>query len=277
MKNTKEAQLLQTTMVYEEAKKRYADVAAKREKLERALEKAPPGKIHVVKTEKRTQFYLRSDDSEKSGKYISKSDEATIKTHLQKSYNDKVLKLLSIESVNLEKFLKHSDGMIQKIRNVFSDNPQEVKNCISPIDVSDEDYADKWLSTPYTGKAINDQLPFFETNKKERVRSKSELNIANALFARNIPYKYERPLQLNNGNIIHPDFTMLNVKTRKEIFWEHRGMMDDRQYATQSVLRLKEMMKNGIFLGDNLIITEETSANPLGTNEIEMVIEKYFG
>ncbi len=49
----------------------------------------------------RRQWFMRkrrSDDSEKSGKYISKSDEATIKTHLQKTYNDKVLKQLAIGS-----------------------------------------------------------------------------------------------------------------------------------------------------------------------------------
>ena len=36
------------------------------------------------------------------------------------------------------------------------------------------------------------------------------------------------------------------------------------------------MMKDDIVLGKNLIITEETSANPLGTNEIEAVINNYF-
>ena len=53
-------------------------------------------------------------------------------------------------------------------------------------------------------------------------------------------------------------------------------MMDDKQYSTGSVMRIKTLNKNGIFLGDNLIITEETTTNPLGTNEIEQMIEKYF-
>jgi hypothetical protein len=34
------------------------------------------------------------------------------------------------------------------------------------------------------------------------------------------------------------------------------------------------MMKNGICVGKNLIITEETSTNPLGTDEIEAVINE---
>ncbi len=114
------------------------------------------------------------------------------------------------------------------------------------------------------------------TGKMEPVRLKSELNIANALAVKGIPYKYECPLILKNGTRIHPDFTVLNVKERKQIYWEHRGMMDDKDYATRSVLRIKTYMKNGIVIGDQLIITEETSLNPLGTNEIDAIIKEFF-
>ena len=54
-------------------------------------------------------------------------------------------------------------------------------------------------------------------------------------------------------------------------------MMDDKEYAAKSVLRIKSYMKNGIFTGQNLIITEETSAYPLGTNDIDIVIKAFFG
>ena len=68
----------------------------------------------------------------------------------------------------------------------------------------------------------------------------------------------------------------MDVKKRKEIYWEHRGMMDDREYARQAVFKMKSMMNAGIVIGKNLIITEETSANPLGTNEIDKMIAEYF-
>lgn len=53
-------------------------------------------------------------------------------------------------------------------------------------------------------------------------------------------------------------------------------MMDDRDYARQAVFKMKSLMQNGIVIGDNLIITEETSANPLGTNEINEMIKSFF-
>lgn len=96
------------------------------------------------------------------------------------------------------------------------------------------------------------------------------------LYHYKIPYKYECPLTLKNGFTIYPDFTVLNVKQRKEIYWEHRGMMDDREYIRNSVQRIKQLNKEGIMLGDNLIITEESLTSPLGTDEIKMIIKKYL-
>ena len=199
-----------------------------------------------------------------------------IRKYLQKSYDEKILKFVTVESESLRKLLFKTENVITAVQSIYSDSPTEVKELIIPIDVSDEDYAQKWLNIPYEGKVIPDNLPFFETRRKERVRSKSELNIANALADKGIPYKYECPLHLSNGATIYPDFTVLDVKRRKVLYWEHRGMMDDKEYAKNSVQRLKTMMSEGIFVGKKLIITEETSTSPLGTNEINDIIKKFF-
>lgn len=276
MKQCRNNNLLRNTSLYDEATRRYKEISERQLVAERELQKAPAGIIHVVKSGTRIQFYLRANKSDKSGKYIHKSDTYTIQTFLQKSYQEKVLKLLRIEGKNLELLLKKSDNITEKIKRLYSDLPSQIKCNIKPIDMSDEDYASKWQSMPYVGKEIPDYVPMYETTKGERVRSKSELTIANMLAEKEIPYKYECPKTLPNGKIFYPDFTVLNVKTRKEIYWEHRGMMDDREYARQAVFKMKSLMKNGIILGDNLIITEETTTNPLGTDEVESIISKCF-
>ncbi len=199
-----------------------------------------------------------------------------IKQYLQKAYDEKIVKILTEEIKSLEKLLTKSGNAVNRIQKVYSTLPEEVKELIIPIDVSDDDYARAWLRVPYVGKPIPDYLPFLETKRKERVRSKSELNIANALADKGIPYKYECPLQLSNGTIIYPDFTVLDVKRRKVLYWEHRGMMDDKEYAKSSVQRIKSLMKEEILIGDKLIVSEETSANPLGTDEIEAIIKHFF-
>ncbi|MBR5790086.1 MAG: hypothetical protein IKX99_08285, partial [Lachnospiraceae bacterium] len=68
--------------------RRYQELLNAKQELENSSVKALPGKIHIVSSAKRTQFYLREESSDKSGKYISKSDEGTIKQYLQKAYNE---------------------------------------------------------------------------------------------------------------------------------------------------------------------------------------------
>ena len=272
----KNTSILKPTVLNVEAERRYQELLRIRKEVEERLLIAPPGKIHIVNSGTRTQFYLRKDASERSGKYIRKTEADTIRKHLQKRYDEEVLKLVNTEIDRLEQFLKKSGNLSDMIRQTYSNYPVTVKSYISPIDLSDKDFLEEWQNTPYQKKEISDYVPMYETNRKERVRSKSELAIANMLAEKEIPYKYECPLILQNGITIYPDFTVMHIASRKEIYWEHRGMMDDRDYARRAVFKLRSMMKNGLVLWDNLIITEETSANPLGTNEIEMVINTYF-
>lgn len=267
---------LKATNLYEEAERRYKEITFRCQGLQKRIEQYPAGVIHVVKKGERTQYYLRSNSKDKSGDYILKKDIPQIRCFLQKKYDEKIYRLLKTEQDSLKKFLQKSENISKQIRLIYSDYPKDVKEQIMPVDISDEDFCNRWLNEPYVGKEIDSDLPVFVTNNGERVRSKSELNIANMLEKRNIPYKYEYPLPLSNGRIIYPDFTVLNVKIRKIFYWEHRGMMDDREYLKHTVQRIKTLSKEGIMLGDNLIISEETQNCPLGTDEINDIIEKWF-
>lgn len=267
---------LNPTTLFEEATRRHIELCEMRGVLEKRMAGYPPGKIHIVNCKGRIQYYLRVDSKEKSGKYLSRSDEEMIKKFLQKKYDEETFQQVNSEIKNLEQFLSKSQNSITSLRNTYSNQPQEIKNQIIPIDLSDEDYISEWIKQPYDGKATNPEMSIYITDKGETVRSKSELNIANTLSKYGIPYKYECPFVLSGGNVIYPDFTVLNVRKRKDILWEHRGMMDDREYAKQSVQRIKQMEMSGVYLGESLIITEETNNSPLGTNDIKRIIKEYF-
>ena len=96
----------------------------------------------------------------------------------------------------------------------------------------------------------------------------------------NIPYHYEFPIKLlaEDGSkiTVHPDFLCLNPRTRKEFLWEHFGRMDDIEYATGTVRKLKLFAKNDIFPGKNLITTHETSDQPLNTSLIKKIAEEFL-
>ncbi len=53
-------------------------------------------------------------------------------------------------------------------------------------------------------------------------------------------------------------------------------MMDDRDYAKHAILQAKLYINEGYMPGRDLIFSEEMATAPLGTDEIEAIIENYF-
>ncbi len=268
--------ILTRILLQEDAETRIKQIIEAKETLSKWLARCPEGKIHVVTSKSRIQYYLRKDGSDKSGKYISKEKSNVIRTYLQKSYNEKAIKILNNEILLLKQFIQDYTDCSMQLRELYSALPFPARDYILPIDLSDDDYVKLWKNATFTPKEIRESQHAFITDRSEIVRSKTELNIANILNSLNIPYRYECPLEIRKGQIIHPDFTVLNVRERKTLYWEHRGMMDDREYAQNSVARIKDFASCGIYPGKGLIITEETLKNPLGTREIRNIIQTYL-
>lgn len=268
---TKE-QYLNKTNLYDESMRRLQELELIYIQIQNRMKKYPEGKIRIIKNKNKMQYYLRKDAKDKSGVYLSKKEEKKIKIYLQKKYDMEVLKSVDEEIKNLKRFIEKGPKNIQ-IQNVYSECAKEIKEHILPIDITDKDFIEEWLAKPYEKKEISDDMPMYITEKGERVRSKSELNIANILYNMNIPYKYECPLVLSSGYVIHPDFTILDIRRRCEVYWEHRGMMDDEGYLKHTMQRIKDYIREGIMVGDRLIITEESSFMPLGTDEIKKIVK----
>ncbi len=108
------------------------------------------------------------------------------------------------------------------------------------------------------------------------MRSKSEIMIADVLSSMGIPYLYERPLRLSNLGTIYPDFTLLDPHERREIIWEHFGLLDNDDYRGKMMSKLRRYNANGYFEGKNLIITYETTAYPLDMKTIRQKAEAYL-
>ena len=268
-----EKQCMKTTNLYIEAARRKKELHAAKVQILKRLERSPEGMVRVSKNRGKIQYYLRNSPSEKNGQYLKFNDKR-INIYLQKKNDEESLKVINKELANITHFLEKSSNSIEKLQNVYSQKPIDVKNRVIPIDMNDEDFAARWLAIPYIKKEIKLENQIYKSEKGDFVRSKSELNIANSLYKAGIPYKYECPMTLKNGIVYYPDFTILDVNNRRIVIWEHRGMMDDREYAKNAVRKQKEYIKNGMVFGDSLIITEETAFDPLGTDEIKAIVEK---
>jgi len=106
------------------------------------------------------------------------------------------------------------------------------------------------------------------TLSKFLVRSKSEMNIANILTLKNIPFKYEMPLYAPDGTMYLPDFTV--SYKGKTYYWEHIGRLDLPKYKEH--WEKKESWYNKHFSGQ-LIVTYESEKQ---TTDIEKILENKF-
>ena len=241
-------------------------------KEEKRLKKIPEGSVQVTGTEKKVMFYINQEGKRR---YAREKDQKLVQKLCQKDYDQRILDKAQKELKELERLYKNYD--IKAYESVYENLHPVRQKLINPIWIPDDEYVKQWEAVPYTPKGFEPDYPEYYTDKGERVRSKSEILIANALKKHKIPYRFEYPLQLDSYSpTIHPDFTVLNVRTRKEYLWEHMGKMDKEGYRDYALNRIIDYEKHGIFPGDKLILTHETLNNPLNSKIIEKNILHYL-
>jgi len=235
---------------------------------------APKGIVNIAHTDKRVQYYYKDDSKDSKRKYLKKSDVALIRELCQKDYDERVLESAEKEYARL----KTLQNIYQKgaCEDIYEKLHMDRKLFVTPIVVPEDEFILNWIQKDYEGKGFAPDYPEYYTDNGERVRSKSEILIANALKKYGVPYRYEAPLYLNGVGIIHPDFTVLNVRERKEYYWEHLGKMDDSEYAEQAIQRIDIYGKNNIFSGDKLILSYETYKCPINSKNIDKMINQYL-
>ena len=250
---------------------------AKLDHLVKILEKRtgsyPEGTLQINKCRGQAQYFHRSSPSEKKGKYLNVSQRPLAMRLAQKAYDRKVLNASLEEIGAIQKYLDlFPDTSAEKVYEQLSPERQQL---VSPLEEPDDIFLKKWENVQYEGKPFPDGYPEYLTSRDERVRSKSEIVIANELANNGILYRYEFPLELAGFGTVYPDFTILNTKTREEIIWEHFGRMDDPEYADIAIRKKALYNLNGYSQRNRLIITEETNNTPLNIRLIRKLIRDY--
>ncbi|MBR2949308.1 MAG: hypothetical protein IKC46_05530 [Lachnospiraceae bacterium] len=240
-------------------------------KKEQELQKAPEGTLNINVCKGNIQYYLNHHGKRT---YIREKNQKLIHQLCQKDYDEKVLRTAQKELEQLQKVSRfyQETGQGTECEAIYEMLDERRKKHVQPIWLPDEEFVKQWENVEYEKKGFREDAPEFYSEKGERMRSKSELLIANILYRHGIPYRYEYPLYLNGYGQIHPDFTVLDVKQRKEIYFEHFGMMDDESYQEEALRRILAYEKNGIFRGDRLLFTFETSKMPINSRVLEEMI-----
>ncbi len=241
---------------------------------EKSLEGASDGILRISRSGNTMQYYKRENEKDRNGKYIKKKDMSVVYNLAQKEYDEEVLNIAKIQKRKIDKFLRqyNPDG----VKDIYNTLAYERQLLTTPCILPDVQYINKWKSRVYESKEFYEGSPEIYTDNGERVRSKSEKMLADKLKAMNVPYLYECPLYLNGYGLVYPDFTLLNKRTREEIYLEHFGMMDDSAYSEKAVYKIELYQKNEIFPGERLLMTFETSKSPINMKLFEQMIKKYL-
>lgn len=253
----------------------------------KSLKQAPEGRLRSEMAQgKYPQYYLINDMYKKTypkGKYLKKGELDIAKRLAQKEYDQYVLD----EIGKREKDIKNRLTLFENnngIHKAYERLSCAKKHLVTPYVLPDEEYVNEWKKSLTNGSTsyplTNGSNPYpvtngFITENGELVRSKSEKIIADKLFIHNVPYKYEAGIVLNNKTI-YPDFTILIVKTRETVYFEHFGMMDNPDYCKSAIERMELYESNGIHLGERLFVSFESSLKPISVSWIDMLIEKSF-
>ena len=238
-----------------------------------AVFSAPEGRLRFMRDGQKVRYYHRKDLRNPTGIYIKNKDISLAAALAQKDYDERLIKSAKKELYHIDQLINYLSG--DTVNNIYAKLDLPRRQLITPIAPSDDEFLASWNAVTWQPKPFSKTAAEYYTGKGERVRSKSEILIADTLSRYDIPYRYEYPLNVG-GTVLYPDFTVLNVRKRIEYIWEHFGIMGQKEYAAGAVSRIEFLEFNGFFPGENLILTMETENTPLNTKLIANLIEKYL-
>lgn len=129
---------------------------------------------------------------------------------------------------------------------------------------------------------LEDRL-IHRTTRGEAVRSKSEVIIANLLYARGLDYHYEAPLTFSDVTK-YPDFTIEEDDTGITYYWEHAGMTHDPSYHRRWTAKKEWYRENGVLPleqgggpAGTLLATEDEPGGGINASALNEYITRVFG
>lgn len=241
----------------------------------RILNTSPEGCLEVINKDNHFRYYVKTSSKISSQKakreYIKNMDLAGALAN--RDYAKQILKAATHELDQINSLLNvyHANTVEDCFNNLHSGR----KCLVSPLVLDDDEYAKLWSASRNPIQNTYPKNTPMLTENNEVVRSKSEKIIADKLNIIGIPYKYEEAITLE-GTIKFPDFTVLNKRNRKVYYWEHFGMIDKPGYLEKALAKAETYLRNNIILGKNLIISFETSKQPLSVQHIDLLIREYL-
>ena len=245
----------------------------------RKAEVKSPGILLVADRGQKTEWYIQEPDGKR--KYLSKKEEPVARALAQAVYAKKFI-------AEAERLIKEIDSMkrlgaersladvYRRLSRVYETLPAARQVLVKPYVLTDEQFVQCWEAEPYEKKSFEPDTPEIYTERGERVRSKSEKMIADKLLIMGVPYRYEYPYHIRGLGRVYADFTILNVRERRTVIYEHFGRMDDPDYCRNTLRKIDQYEKNGYYLGHDFLCTFESAGHILDMGHFEQLIREHI-
>ena len=246
------------------------ELAQKIFELQKEIKQAPSGNLVCTQNSTYTKWYVSIGGA---SRYIKKKDRRYAERLAHKKFMKFQLEELKQELSVLNEFIANLEKIPKRSQQLLGD--RRYIDLLQPFWKKKSEQYHEWMYEKYERNKKHPEKLIHVTKSGCFVRSKSEVMIADALFAYDIPFRYEGELSIGEV-ILYPDFTMIHPLTGELVYWEHFGMMNVPSYINTCFNKLNTYAQNGIIPTINLITTYETEHIPLASAKVEETIRNYF-
>ena len=252
----------------EKIEKMLAELSERLENANKELSTCPEGTLSYVKRGGTgTFFQIINFGGKRLRKSINKAPDF-IRGLARKEYLIKEKKLLE----------KNIKVLKDAMKTLVEPSPDNVLKSISKhLQGIPEHYffpqqnKDCWANQPYEMSDYRPEEKKHTTSRGLKVRSKSEVLIAEMLYIFNIQFRYEQVIRIN-GIVLVPDFT-IKLPDGRVFYWEHCGLMSSKEYREHQKWKIEVYEKAGIVPWKNLIMTYDDEDGNINVGIIESEIK----
>lgn len=254
---------------------RYIDAA------KTSLADKPAGGVILHKSHGRYQYYFKEDPTVRHPRYMRKDEMPLVYALIQKDYDQKFLTAAGKLQAELNTLIdlhgaRSASYMYRPLAAVYENLLPARKDYVEPYVLPDALFIEKWLDTPFDAHFYSTEQSMLQTEKGDRVRSKSEKIIADKYTLLGIPYLYEKPIRLRDIGTVHADFTLLDINERKAVIHEHFGLMADQEYSQQAMNKYVCYIKSGYQPGIDFLATFEGGTHIFDTLAFDQMLRSRF-
>lgn len=243
----------------------------RRQKANEEYAKCPPGAlVREIRGGKTILFDLVKENGTRKRRVITDDSEA-INALARKKYLETELDVLNKDIAALNKLISEYtdtsvDTIIEKLPERYKELPRE--SFFRSNDMTSSSNRHHWASQPYQQSTFEPEEKIQMTSRGLKVRTKSEVIVAEKLDEADIAYRYEQMIYIE-GFSFAPDFTIMTKDGIK--YWEHAGKVNDKGYLRRHRWKMEMYERAGIVPWKNLIVTYD---DPKGGLDSRIIVSE---